>query len=267
MTEPVFDFQAGTLPLLVSIPHLGRIIPDALASQYTDAAHTVADTDWHLDRLYDFATRAGASVLSARVSRYVIDLNRPPSGESLYPGQTTTGLCPAETFRGEPLYANGMAPSADETQARLVTYYQPYHAMLRAELDALKARHGAVLLWEAHSIAGVLPRLFDGKLPDLNIGTNSERSCDPGVLRAVTGTLDAQPYTWVANGRFKGGYITRQYGRPESGIHAIQLEMCQSTYMNETAPFEYRPDLAEQVKGVVERMVMVALDAVRALPR
>lgn len=267
MTEAVFDFHTGTLPLLVSIPHLGRIIPDALRGQYTDIAHAVADTDWHLDQLYDFAKQAGASILSARVSRYVIDLNRPPSGESLYPGQTTTGLCPTETFRGEPLYRSGETPSVEETQARLHDYYMPYHAKLRDTLNAMRHQHGTVLLWEAHSIASVLPRLFEGKLPDLNLGTNSGQSCDPRILRAVTDTLDAQPYTWIANGRFKGGYITREYGRPETGVHAIQLEMCQSTYMNEAAPFEYRMDLAAQVKPVVERMVLAALEASAAMPR
>ncbi|MGV2288156.1 N-formylglutamate deformylase [Trinickia sp. YCB016] len=267
MTEAVFDFHAGTLPLLVSIPHLGRIIPDTLRDQYTDIAHTVADTDWHLDQLYDFAKQAGASILSARVSRYVIDLNRPPSGESLYPGQTTTGLCPTETFRGESLYRSGETPSVEEAQARLRDYYMPYHSKLRETLQAMREQHGTVLLWEAHSIASVLPRLFDGKLPDLNLGTNSEQSCDPRILRAVTDTLGAQPFTWVANGRFKGGYITREYGRPEAGVHAIQLEMCQSTYMNEDAPFDYRADLAERVKPVVERMVMTALEAARGLAR
>ncbi|WP_233850070.1 N-formylglutamate deformylase [Paraburkholderia sp. HD33-4] len=263
----VFDFKAGKVPLLISIPHLGRIIPDDLLDDYTDVARTVADTDWHLDQLYDFAAQAGAAVLSARVSRYVIDLNRPPSGESLYPGQTTTGLCPTETFRGESLYADGNAPSPEAITERLGTFHAPYHAKLRETLDALKAEFGQVLLWEAHSIASVLPRLFDGRLPDLNLGTNAGRSCAPQILDAVTATLGNQPFTWVANGRFKGGYITREFGRPEEGIHAIQLEMCQSTYMSESAPFAYRADLAERVKPVVENMVKAALDAMQRLPR
>jgi N-formylglutamate deformylase len=266
VTEPVFRFRQGILPLLISIPHLGTEIPETVRCQLTDQASDVADTDWHLDTLYDFAKRAGASVLGARYSRYVIDLNRPSSGESLYPGQTTTGLCPTETFRGEPLYKTGSGPAGEELSARLSTYWAPYHAKLREELDRMKAQFGRVLLWEAHSIASVLPRLFEGKLPDLNLGTNSGNSCDARILDAVTQILESQPFTWVANGRFKGGYITREYGRPEQGVHAIQLEMCQSTYMNETTPFAYRPDLASQVEPVVERMVMAAVETMRALP-
>ena len=150
--------------------------------------------------------------------------------------------------------------------SRLSTYWSPYHAKLRHELERMNAQFGRVLLWEAHSIASILPRLFEGKLPDLNLGTNSGKSCDARILDAVTQTLESQPFTWVANGRFKGGYITREYGRPEQGVHAIQLEMCQSTYMNETAPFAYRPDLASQVEPVVERMVVTAVEAMRALP-
>jgi N-formylglutamate deformylase len=263
VTGDVFRFQQGRIPLLISIPHLGTQIPSGIRNQLTDAADDVADTDWHLDRLYDFAARAGASVLGARYSRYVVDLNRPASGESLYPGQTTTGLYPTETFRGEALYRNGSGPEQGDAAHRLETYWKPYHARLREELDRLKAEFGAVLLWEAHSIASVLPRLFEGKLPDLNIGTNSGASCDPAVLDAITATLDDQPFTWIANGRFKGGYITRAYGQPEQGIHAVQLEMCQSTYMDEAAPFGYRVDLAERVQPVVERMVMAALGVVR----
>lgn len=259
--KDVFSFHQGNTPVLISIPHLGTEIPDEIAGQMTDEALLVADTDWHLDRLYEFARRAGASVLGARISRYVIDLNRPPSGESLYPGQTTTGLCPGETFRGEPLYRSGKALEHAEVQHRLQIYWEPYHAKLRAELDAMRAKFGNVLLWEAHSIASVLPRLFDGKLPDLNIGTNSGASCRTEILDAISGELQNQPFTWVTNGRFKGGYITRAYGNPEEGIDAVQLEMCQSTYMDEEAPFDYRPEVAEKVQPVVERMVAAAARA------
>jgi N-formylglutamate deformylase len=265
LTETSFRFQQGSIPLLISIPHLGTEIPDDVRGQLTDVAFQVADTDWHLDRLYGFAERAGASVLGARYSRYVIDLNRPSSGESLYPGQTTTGLCPTETFRGEPLYRDEAGPGPDEVKRRLEKYWQPYHSKLREELDRIKAEFGAVLLWEAHSIASVLPRLFEGKLPDLNVGTHSGRSCAARILAAVEGELKHQPFTWVANGRFKGGYITRAYGQPETGVHAVQLEMCQSTYMNESSPFDYRSDLAERVIPVVERMVNAALDATKSL--
>jgi N-formylglutamate deformylase len=267
LTDTAFNFHQGTLPLLISIPHLGTEIPRHIRGQLSDVAPVVADTDWHLDRIYAFAKATGASVLAARVSRYVIDLNRPASGESLYPGQTTTGLCPTETFHGEPLYPNGAGPDEAEVAARLNAYWKPYHSKLREELDRLKAEHGTVLLWEAHSIASVLPRLFDGKLPDLNLGTNSGASCDSRILDAVAGTLDEQPFTWVTNGRFKGGYITREYGRPAGGIHAIQLEMCQSTYMDETPPFDYRPDLADRIEPVVERMVLTAVEALRAVAR
>lgn len=267
LSDNGFHFHQGNIPLLVSIPHLGTEMPQDVRAQMTGIAGVVADTDWHLDRLYGFAKAMGASVLGARFSRYVIDLNRPSTGESLYPGQTTTGLCPTETFRGEPLYPNAGAPEAIEVQRRLNAYWHPYHAKLRQELDRLKVEFGNVLLWEAHSIASVLPRLFEGKLPDLNVGTNAGNSCDERVLDAIASTLGDQPFTWVANGRFKGGYITRAYGQPNQGIHAVQLEMCQSTYMNETTPFEYQPDLAEKIEPVVAKMVAAALQAVRSIAR
>lgn len=262
-----FHFRQGHVPLLISIPHLGTEIPPEIRAQMTDIAGAVADTDWHLDRLYDFTAAMGASVLGARFSRYVIDLNRPSTGESLYPGQTTTGLCPTETFRGEQLYLDATEPDAAETARRVDVYWRPYHTKLREELNRLKAEFGAVLLWEAHSIASLLPRLFEGKLPDLNVGTNSGESCDARVLGAIMGTLRDARFTSISNGRFKGGYITRAYGQPDQGVHAVQLEMCQSTYMNETAPFEYRPDLAERVKPVIEKAVSAALQVVQSLSR
>lgn len=263
MTD-LYTLERGTAPLLISIPHLGTRIPDDLRDRYTDIALTVADTDWHLDRLYAFAKELGATILGARVSRYVIDLNRPPNDESLYPGQTTTSLCPTETFRGEPLYREGCAPDAAERQRRVATYWQPYHDTLRAELQRLRAQHANVLLWEAHSIASVLPRLFENKLPDLNLGTQEGRTTAAAVQAAAERAAQASAYTWVANGRFKGGYITRHFGAPLDGVHAIQLEMCQSTYMSETAPFDYVPALASQVEPVLREMVGGALDAVKA---
>jgi len=181
----LFFLERGTAPLLISIPHLGTRIPDTMRDQYTDIALTVADTDWHLDRLYAFGKALGATMLGARVSRYVIDLNRPSNDESLYPGQTTTSLCPTESFRGEPLYREGCAPNKAERERRVETFWQPYHDALRAELQHLRTQHANVLLWEAHSIASVLPRLFDGKLPDLNIGTQDGRTA--GARRGEAG--------------------------------------------------------------------------------
>jgi N-formylglutamate deformylase len=261
----LFFIERGTAPLLISIPHLGTLIPETMRDQYTDIALTVADTDWHLDRLYAFGKALGATILGARVSRYVIDLNRPSNDESLYPGQTTTSLCPTETFRGEPLYRAGRTPDDAERERRVATYWQPYHDALRAELQRLRTQHANVLLWEAHSIASVLPRLFDGKLPDLNIGTQDGRTAAAPVLDAVKQAAAASAFTWIANGRFKGGFITRRFGAPHDGIHAVQLEMCQSTYMSEHAPFDYLPEVAQQVEPVVRQMVSGALDVVVAM--
>ncbi|UGQ45748.1 N-formylglutamate deformylase [Massilia endophytica] len=260
-----FQFKAGSLPLLVSMPHAGTDIPDDIAANMTPCAQVKADTDWHLPELYGFLQEMGASTLSARWSRYVIDLNRPPENTNLYPGQDTTALCPVDTFGRERLYLPGKAPSEAEVQRRLATYWEPYHLQLREELDRLLALHGRVVLWEAHSIASVVPRFFDGKLPDLNFGTANGASCDPGLSDAVTGQAkDDGRYTIAINGRFKGGHITRFYGKPEQGVHAIQLEMCQCTYMDETEPFAYRPDLAEQVQPLLRRMTQAAADWARA---
>ena len=261
-----FHFTQGTLPLLISIPHLGTDIPAELQDGMADIAAIKQDTDWHLDQLYGFAQAMGASVIQARVSRYVIDLNRPPSGESLYPGQTTTGLCPTDTFRGEPLYRAGHAPDATEQARRLALYWQPYHQQLRAELIRAKVQHGAVMLWDAHSIASELPRLFEGRLPDLNFGTADGRSCDASVINAVVDVARTAPCTHVVNGRFKGGYITRHHGAPAEGVHAIQLEMSQRLYMQETAPFAYDPAKAQALQPLLQRMLEAGLQQLQALP-
>jgi N-formylglutamate deformylase len=260
-----FHFNAGSVPLLVSMPHVGTDIPDDVARQFVPEAMVRADTDWHLVRLYDFLGEMGASTIAARWSRYVIDLNRPPEDTNLYPGMDTTGLCPVDTFGRAPLYAEGAAPSEADVQQRLERHWRPYHNRLREELDRLLALHGKVVLWDAHSIASVVPRFFEGRLPDLNFGTADGKSCAPSLQEAVTAAARAQDQFSVAvNGRFKGGYITRHYGQPDTNVHAIQLEMCQCLYMDEAAPFDYRPDRAAGVHGVLRDSLQAALDWARA---
>ena len=245
---------------MISIPHGGTYLPSELAARLTPEARQVPDTDWHLDRLHDFADELGASVLLATHSRYAIDLNRPPDGASLYPGQSVTGLCPVDTFDDTPIYTNGDVPQEAEITARREAIRQPYHDQLAQELARLRQAHGRVVLWDAHSIRSVLPRFFDGKLPDLNLGTANGASCDPALADALLGIAQqSTAHTAVLNGRFKGGHITRQYGNPAKGVHAVQLEMTQCSYMQEALPFDYLPEVAARVQPTLRRLVEAAL--------
>lgn len=255
----VFALHRGTAPLLISLPHDGSEIPDVLAARMTPEARQAPDTDWFVSRLYAFGHALGASLLIPRYSRYVIDLNRPPDDVSLYPGQNTTGLCPTVRFSGDPVYLPGEEPDADETARRVETYWRPYHDALRGELERLRARHARVLLWEGHSIRGELPFLFDGRLPDLNLGTASGASCDAAVQARIATALRAQnAYDWVVNGRFKGGYITRRYGDPSQGVDAVQLEIAQRIYMDERTG-RWRDDLAVAAGDAIRGLVTAAL--------
>ena len=261
MSQPApFVFHQGTQPLLVSMPHAGTYVPPALAVRFTEEARQVPDTDWHMERLYAFAKDMGASILAATHSRYVVDLNRPPDGASLYPGQSVTGLCPVDTFDDTPIYTRGDVPDGAEIAARRDAVWAPYHAQLRAELDRIRAQHGVAVLWDAHSIRSVLPRFFEGKLPDLNLGTADGASCSPALAQELLAIARSAPgYTGVLNGRFKGGHITRHYGQPERDIHAVQLEMTQCSYMQEALPFSYLPEVAAGVQPHLERMLKAVL--------
>ena len=249
----------GTAPLLVSLPHDGTALPDDIAARLTDGARRVPDTDWHVSRLYDFARELGASILVPHWSRYVVDLNRPPDDTSLYPGQNTTGLCPVRQFSGEPVYREGTEPDAAEIAVRVRQYWRPYHDTLDAELARIRGVHGRAVLWEGHSIRGTLPFLFDGALPDLNLGTAAGASCRPQLQQRLAAVLDGQgEYTQVVNGRFKGGYITRHYGAPGTGVDAVQLELAQRTYMDEDS-FEYLPGKADKLQVLLRRLLDAAL--------
>ena len=261
----LFTFRAGTTPLLVSMPHAGTYLPPDLARRMTDAARILPDTDWHLERLYDFLDALGASVLVATHSRYVVDLNRPPDNASLYPGQDTTGLVPVDTFARAAVYRDGTVPDDAEVALRVERYWRPYHAQLGRELERLHAAHGYALLWDAHSIASRVPRFFAGRLPDFNLGTAGGRSCAPGIIDAVAGIAQrAVGYTAVLNGRFKGGYITRRYGQPNARVHAIQLELAEITYMDEAPPFAFDGSRADRLRPLLRAMLERMLGAARS---
>ena len=256
----LYDFSPGTAPLLVSMPHCGTYIPPHLAADMTPEALQVPDTDFHMPRLYDFVADLGASVLSATHSRYVADLNRPPDGTLLYPGASNTELCPTTRFDFAPVYREGRAPDEEAIRARVADYWQPYHAKLAAELERIRAQHGYALLFDAHSIISVCPRFFDGRLTDLNLGTANGASCDPAIGAAVLAAAQRFPaYTCVLNGRFKGGTITRQYGQPAQGVHAVQLELSECTYMIESPPFAYDETLAAGVRPALRAVIEAML--------
>lgn len=261
-----FNLYRGSVPLLVSMPHTGTEIPAGLQAGYTERALAVEDTDWHLQRLYDFLPGLGASVITPRYSRYVIDLNRPPDDAPMYPGASNTELCPTHFFSGDALYREGREPPPEERLRRRELYWQPYHTALAEELARIRGEHGFALLWDAHSIRSEIPWLFEGRLPDLNIGTANGAAAHASItVAAAAACAGVQGVSSVVNGRFKGGYITRHYGQPASHVHAIQLEKCQSLYMQEVAPFAYDEALASRIQPVLETMVGNSLTAAREL--
>jgi N-formylglutamate deformylase len=254
-----FTLHRGTAPLLVSVPHDGTEVPDAIAERLTPSARRVPDTDWHVSRLYAFARELGASMIIPRYSRYVVDLNRPPDNASLYPGQNTTGLCPIVQFSGDPVYQAGAEPSNTEIAERIETYWRPYHEALATELARIRAAHGRVVLWEGHSIRSVVPFLFEGQLPDFNLGTAGGASCSVALQSRLIAVLGAaREHTHVVNGRFKGGYITRHYGEPAQDIEAVQLELAELNYMDEDT-FEYLEEIAEKTQRVLRALLEACL--------
>ena len=254
------DITIGNSPLLLAQPHGGVEIPEELFSRLNANGKAIADTDWHITRLYANLLD-GVTIVSTPIHRYVIDANRNPNDESLYPGQNTTGLCPTTTFDGTPINLSGKEPDEDEIAQRQKKYHQPYHDALAEQLERIKQRHGFAILYDCHSIRSLVPYLFDGKLPDFNIGTNSGASCDLQIQSSVESVCSSQPdYRSITNGRFKGGWTTRHYGKPESGFHAIQMELAQCNYMLEQSPWSYQSDSAEKLRIVLKQILTTLLD-------
>lgn len=245
----MIEVVQGTGPIVLGLPHTGLDVPKGIWNKLNECGQNLADTDWHIDRLYN-GLIGEVTTVRTPVHRYVIDVNRAPDGQSLYPGQNTTGLCPTTDFDGNSIYREGGLPDAVEIERRTAIYHAPYHAALSTELARVKAEHGIAILYDCHSIRSVIPYLFDETLPDFNIGTNLSTTCDAWVEACVSEICTgAKRYTSVLNGRFKGGWTTRHYGQPQNGIHAIQMELAQSTYMQERAPWIYDTPKADQVRA------------------
>lgn len=250
--------KRGNSPLLISIPHAGTVLPSDIRQRLEQAAQTLPDTDWFVDQLYDWATAAGAGMLIAAHSRYVIDLNRPPDDKPLYTSENT-GLVPLSTFAGDPLYHETNVPLEAEKSQRLQKYWRPYHELLAMELKHIRKRHGHAVLLDAHSIRSAVPGLFSGLLPDLNLGSNEGSSACAELITDAWAVLVDCGYTSALDGRFKGGYITRHYGNPQLNTHALQLEISQRSYMQEKPPV-YDDHLARKLQSVLKPLVNKLID-------
>ena len=258
----MIEVTQGNSPIVLGLPHTGTDVPPDIWETLNDRGRALADTDWKIERLY---SDLGLDLTRVRtpVHRYAIDVNRGPDDASLYPGQNTTGLCPLTDFDGEPIYLDGAEPDAVEVARRKETYHAPYHAALTAQLQRVRYKHGVAILYDCHSIRSVIPYLFEDTLPDFNIGTNSSTSCASFVERSVHMRCRASnDYTCVLNGRFKGGWTTRHYGQPSENIHAIQMELAQSTYMDEAPPWQYRTDKADRLRPVLYRILSDLVDLI-----
>jgi formiminoglutamase len=274
MTKDWLTVRQGDAPLIVSLPHVGTVLPASIEDALVSPWLARKDCDWWIDELYDFAHELDATIVRTSISRTAIDVNRDPSGVSLYPGQATTELCPTTTFDGEPLYLAGTAPDAAEVARRRATWFDPYHGEIARQLDRLRAGGRAVVLYDCHSIRSVIPRLFEGRLPAFNIGTNSGSSCAPALAAAVARRCEATGRSCVTNGRFKGGFITRKYGAPRDGVHAVQMELACRLYLREPEgqvdetiwPAAWDPGFAAPARNVLRDVLTICRDFAHSLP-
>jgi len=251
----MIEVTQGSSPLILGLPHTGTDVPPEIWQGLNDTGRALADTDWHIHTLYEGVVE-GVTTVRTPIHRYVIDVNRDPAGVSLYPGQNTTSLCPLTDFDGQAIYRDGTEPDEAEIIRRREAYHVPYHAALTAELNRIKAIHGFAILYDSHSIRGDIPFLFDGRLPDFNVGTNMGETCDPAIeAMTVSHCAAADGYTSVLNGRFKGGWTTRNYGQPNQGLHAIQMELAQATYCQESPPWAYLPERADKLRAHLTRIL------------
>lgn len=265
--EAAVEVTQGSSPVILGFPHTGTYVPDTIRQRLNDTGLALADTDWHVFRLFeDLLT--DATMVRATFSRYVIDANRDPEGKSLYPGQNTTTLIPQTDFDEKPIWREGQAPTQRDTEERLAQFHRPYHQAIEQEIARIRAIHGMAVVFDCHSIRSYLPFLFDGVPPDINLGTDCGRTCDTAIEKAAATSAQTDDFSQVVNGRFRGGWTTRHYGQPQNGVHAIQVELAQSTYLIcEQAPFDYAPEKADRLRGRLREMLTNIETTAGELPR
>ncbi len=246
--------QNSEVPILLSVPHCGTAFPEELASDYKpEFVRAPEDTDWFVDTLYDFAAELGIGLIAANYSRWVIDLNRNPQSKPLYAdGRIITALCPVTTFTGQSIYKDERKEvETGEVQRRRNVYFDPYHQKIKGLLDVLKKKYGKVLLWDCHSIRQQVLTIQKDKFPDLILGDADGTSASPGLIETVLGGLDHSDYSVSHNHPFKGGYITRHFGRPSENQHALQLEMTKMNYMDDSE-MSYDKSRAEKIRALLK---------------
>lgn len=243
------------IPIVVSVPHCGTQFPKEVSDQFNQTViQNPSDTDWFVDKLYDFAPSLGITMITAIISRCVIDLNRDPESKPLYnDGRIITALCPTHTFLGQPLYSDcRLEVEKKEVERRLHAYYFPYHRQLQTLLDDVKSEFGKVLLWDCHSVKQFVPTIYKEKFPDLILGDADGQSASPTSIEVAYRTLGANTYSLTHNHPFKGGYITRYFGRPLQNQEALQLEMSKINYMDDSESHYHQPRADKMRSHLIE---------------
>ncbi len=262
-----FELLVGDGPIILAQPHGGTYVPSEIMAKLNDTGQALADTDWHIARLYD-GLCTNATIIKANFHRYVIDANRDPADVSLYPGQNSTSLCPLTDFNGSPIYKSGMEPGADEIANRQRTWHAPYHHALQSQIERVKSIHGNAIVYDCHSIRLRIPFLFEGVLPDLNIGTDNGRTCSPGLQSLVQKLATSSPYSTVLNGRFRGGWTTRHYGQQQNGVQAMQMEITQQAYLeHERAPWNYSEKKSASLRPLLKQILEALADHGREMKK
>ncbi len=256
MPDPfvVIEPKQPIVPIILSVPHCGTDFPDEIRNDYVPEMMAAPDdTDWFVHQLYNFATELGITIIHAKYSRWAIDLNRDPESAPLYDdGRIITGLTTTTDFFGKSIYiSDDRIPDQKEVERRLTEYYWPYYNKIQDLLDERLATFGKALLWDAHSIRHFVPTIRKEIFPDMILGNNDETTAHPELIETALHGLTSGKFGVNHNTPFKGGHITRYFGKPEQNIHALQLEMNKILYMDDEER-NFHEERANEMRAVLK---------------